>query len=224
MRVKIKIFGTILLTLFFIMSYGFGQMQMANAAEKMVKVGALLFTTGPAGECGLPMGQGMWDYTRWINERGGLDGVKVVLKWEDTKFDPGLVMPAYKRLVETEKVLGLCSLGTLPNTIITKTVMEDKIPVVCAGSAYRLMWPVKRYWFSAAPPFTDQMRGLTKWLMERHWKKERPARFGYISWDNDYGHEGLIGLKAYGKEVGFEIVSIQLVPMGIINLLPKLLP
>lgn len=221
MKAKIRICGAIVSVLFFVMTYGSEEVRMANAAEKTVKVGALVFATGGLADCGLPMAQGHWDYTKWINGRGGLEGVKVDLKWEDHKYEPGRVISAYKRLVDSENVLGISSLGTMPNMVIANMVMEDKIPVMAGASGSKARWPVKKYWFMAGPSYSDQMRGLMKWAMEHHWKKKRPARVGYVSLDNDYGHEGLMGLKSYAKEAGFEVVSSHLTPVGNINFLPQ---
>ena len=91
---KNRRFSLILLALVSILSIVFAGLAGAagrGVTKDTIKLGLVLVKTGPVAALGLPNGQGMVDYMNYLNEKGGINGRKVEVIWEDELIE---IVPA----------------------------------------------------------------------------------------------------------------------------------
>jgi len=119
-----------------------GSVVPAKAAEdKTVKIGLQLYITGPIATVGVPCSYGVFDYFRYTNERGGIDGVKVDYIWENLGAAPyGAITTSYKRFREdAEMKLFYCQSSAID--VVLPWCQRDKFPMVAITGLASTVWP-----------------------------------------------------------------------------------
>ena len=94
---------------------------------KVVKVGMRAVFTGPIASTGVPVNYGNIDYMKYVNERGGINGVPLKLIWEDQGCNVPKAITAHKRLKEAGVVveIDICSATT---ETLAPLQVKDQIP------------------------------------------------------------------------------------------------
>ena len=187
--------------------------QVAKATpgeEKVVKVGLHMILSGAAADVGRAVR--IWTaYLKYINDQGGLNGVKLEPVWRDVGRAPvpqGII--AHKRFKEAGAVVEL-SVFQAAEEALTPNLQRDEIPMVGSyGSALKVTKPM--WHFNLFPSTRDLAAVAAEWLKDT-WTKERVPRVGCFFWDNTAGWEDMEGIKwaaeKYGWEfVGYEVTSV----------------
>ena len=65
--------------------------------ERTVKIGLHVGLTGAAASSGIPIAYGQFDSTRYINDHGGINGIKVEGVWEDSRSIAAAQITAHRR-------------------------------------------------------------------------------------------------------------------------------
>ena len=73
----------------------------SHAAEKQVAYLSLSDYTGPVAGIVAPGDMGAVDFFKYINDKGGVQGVKIRFITVDTRYDVARAMSAYKRYRKT---------------------------------------------------------------------------------------------------------------------------
>lgn len=103
----------------------------AGAESDEIVIGAILPLTGAISTYGESAKNGAELYLEQINAAGGIDGKKVVIKYEDDEGDPTKAINAYDKLVNQEKasmIVGPLTSGCA-NAVGPKAT-ADKIPLI----------------------------------------------------------------------------------------------
>lgn len=77
------------------------------SAEETIKIGGIGVLTGPYAQYGLAVKNGADLYIEQLNNKGGINGKKIVVIWEDTQGDPTVGINAYNKLVDNDGVVAL---------------------------------------------------------------------------------------------------------------------
>lgn len=101
-----------------------------GASDTEIRVGGSTFTSGPAAVYGEQIAVGFAAGVNYVNEHGGINGRRVVLKIYDDGGDPAKQLANTKRLVEIDKVFAL-AMSYAP--IAGQYVMDKGIPVYHLG-------------------------------------------------------------------------------------------
>ena len=191
--------------------------QPAPAAEKKVKLGYIAFSTGPVGDCGLPATQAGADYVRWINEHGGIDGVKIDFMWIDSGYEVPRSIAAYQRLKQWGANV-IWSFGSTPNDAIRALATEDGMPIVAWGGPAELFFPAsKNVFFSTYESYDREGRAGLLWLMKNLKDLPPKPKVGMIHPDDAYGWSFANGPRYYFDVDGYELVPDQLAPHGALD-------
>ena len=98
--------------------------------EETIKIGVHALFTGALASTGVPAASAMIDYTRYINEQGGIDGIELEAPWEDIGRAPvAQGFTAYKRLRE-KGVIAQLSIVSDNAEMLTTTLQKDEVPMV----------------------------------------------------------------------------------------------
>src|SRR5260370_27485868 len=128
-----------------------------------------------------------------INEKGGINGRKIVFISLDDGYSPPRTVEQVRKLVEQEQVaFTFNTLGTPPNSAIQKYLNERKVPqLFVATGATKWGDPEHFPWTIGFQP-TYQTEGhiFAKYILEN----TPNAKIGVLYQNDDYGKDYLKGL------------------------------
>ncbi|MBU2549355.1 MAG: ABC transporter substrate-binding protein [Proteobacteria bacterium] len=191
------------------------------AAEQFkgtLKVGHITDLTGPAAKTCRDVTAGIQGYVRYINEeKGGVDGYKLVVEDFDSKIDSNLLLSATKRycdeldvkfiytelasifipaidIAQEKKVVMMCTSGHPKYTVLSK---EDEK----AGK--------ENFHFIHTPTVVGRMALAIEWIKD-DWKKKGKAgapKIAGLNMDNEAGHMTSTASRVYAERAGFKWVG-----------------
>ena len=188
-------------------------------AEKEIKLGIQLITTGPFASVMERTTSGPLLYLQYLNdELGGIeykdpitgetDNVKLDLVWEDNGYNAARAIAIYKR----QKAAGVQVMmvnGSVGAEAVARMQVRDRMPN-CA--VYSSMTEVlySRYLLTDRDSPVDQIGVFIDWVMD-NWSEPRPPRVGVIAIDvasyRPFGNPEQ--LPAYASMKGAELVGIE---------------
>jgi ABC-type branched-subunit amino acid transport system substrate-binding protein len=183
-------------------------------ADKEVAYLSMGDYTGPSANTGIPCDSGCEDGFKYINDKGGIQGVKVKFIPVDTRYEVARAVSAYKQLRKTPNLLVVGCPGTAVGKGIAPLANADKL-VQLAVADGEFVANVSRT-FIWGQCYQDVFGSMLDWMV-KDWKQKGKAgspTVGYISWDNAYGREALRGGKEYAEKIGVKLLPPKLFPAG----------
>lgn len=157
------------------------------------------------------------DAVERINADGGVCGVMMELRLEDSQYDPEQEVAIYERYQAEEPapVLHL-TYGSGAAIALKERVTEDQIPHITAGLSDEAFYlPRGGYTFGTGPIYSDQFAGFLTWLQE-NWADVKPAEagddivVGVIGWANAFGAGATTPTAlAYAEEQGITVLPLE---------------
>lgn len=164
-----------------------------GASDTEIKVGNVYAYTGPAAAYGA-IGKVEAAYFRMVNERGGVNGRKIVFISYDDAYSPPKTVEQTRKLVEHDDVLFLFNpLGAAPTLAVIGYLTERKIPLLFVSSGATVFGDAAKYpWtLSGQPNYQSESRIYAHYLLETH----PQARIGVLFANDEFGRDSLKGLK-----------------------------
>lgn len=197
----ISIIGVCLLTVMLFspcISYG--------AAKEVIYL-SLADYTGPSAGLDSFIQLGTEDYFKFINEKGGVQGIKIKFIGIDTRADVARVVSGYKRYRRNPKVLAFWNNSSPSNKVIIPLATRDKRVMLTPASGEAVAKP--GFAFCWGQTYQDGFSASIDWMIE-DWKKKGNAglpKVGYLSWDNGYGRAHLQGGAEYAQKKGIQLLT-----------------
>ncbi len=170
--------------------------------------------TGPVAGITVPSSSGLEDYIKDINERGGVEGIKVNYIGVDTRYDVARTISAFKRYARDPKVVAMGIVSTPAGKMLQR--LTRKNPIACTVPGDGEFQAHLANFFTWGPPYQDAFAATINWVLE-DWKKkgkEGAPSIAVLSWDNAYGREMLRGGKEYAEKKGVKVLKSELFPTG----------
>jgi ABC-type branched-subunit amino acid transport system substrate-binding protein len=101
-----------------------------GVTDTEIRIGGSTFTSGPAAVYGEQIAVGFTAGVQYINDHGGINGRKVVLKLYDDGGDPAKQLTNTKRLLEVDQVFALTMVYA---PIVGEYVAQNRVPVYHLG-------------------------------------------------------------------------------------------
>lgn len=190
---------------------------MARGEEKHVTYLSLADYTGPIAGLNVPADMGVEDFFKDLNDRGGVEGVKVKFLGVDTRYDVARGVSAYKRYRTEHKLLVFNAISTGIGKAVAPLAQRDKVVQLVPGDGefqakrgHVLTWGVC---------YQDAFAATMDWILE-DWKskgKTGVPKVGYMIWDNPYGREPLRGGKEYLEKLGINFLPPEFFPPGTLD-------
>jgi branched-chain amino acid transport system substrate-binding protein len=186
----------------------------APAQEKYVTYLSLSDLTGPAAGLTYPIVEATGFAFNDLNDKGGVNGVKIKMLNVDTRYDVARTVSAYKRYRTEHKVIW-AFIPLSPAVRALEPQMEaDKIPCTTPGDGQyqaNLRWV-----FVGGTPYQDQFAAALDWMLKDFKAKGKSGAptIGYMSWDSQYGREALRGGKEYAEKLGVKLLNPEYFPPG----------
>lgn len=138
-----------------------------GVTKDAVKMGMIMVKTGPVAALGLPYGWGTEDVFRQASEKGGINGRKIELFWEDDQFKTPNAIAQFKKLLFTDNVLTIVTCGGTPQTIaLMDLIQEYKVPNIPNALTEEMYNPYKPYMFIFGAAYEAQIDIMFDYIME----------------------------------------------------------
>lgn len=152
-----------------------------------------------------------------INAAGGVCGVQLEIRLEDSQYDPEQEVAVYEQYrAEDPPPLMHLSYGSGAAIVLKDRVIEDKIPHITAGLNDEAFYiPRNGYTFGTGPIYSDQFAGFVGWLQD-NWDDVKPEGagdqivVGVIGWANAFGAGATTPTAlAYLEERGVTVLPLE---------------
>lgn len=182
--------------------------------EKSVALLNLSDLTGPLGGINVPGAMGGDDYIKDVNERGGIEGIKINQIIVDTRYDTARAVSAYKRYRTEPKLLMVLAISTGVAKALAPFIENDKLVAVISAAGEFQAKPGRIFMWSVA--YQNVFAAGLDWMVKDWKQKGKPGMpvVGYMSWDSAYGMEFLMGGKEYAAQIGVTLLPPELFPTG----------
>ncbi len=179
--------------------------QQQGVSKDEIVLGTIQDLSGPLAGFGKQIRLGMNLRVDEINEQGGVNGRKLKLLVEDSKYDPKNAVLAAQKLVNQDKIFAMVGhLGTAQNMAAMPVQFQKNVvnffPVTAAREMYE---PFHKLKYSFAATYFDQMKNsLPKVVKEKGAKKVCT-----VYQDDEFGLEVVRGAKEGLKSIGMEMAE-----------------
>ncbi len=179
--------------------------QSQGVSKTEITLGSIQDLSGPIAGFGKQVRLGMMLRVDEANEQGGINGRKLVLKVEDSAYDPKKAVLAAQKLVNQDKIFAMIAhIGTAQNLAAMPVQFEKNVvnffPVTAAREMYE---PFHKLKYSFASTYFDQMRvAAPKMVKEKNAKKVCT-----MYQDDEFGLEVVRGAEAGLKTINVELAE-----------------
>ncbi len=179
--------------------------QSQGVSKTEIVVGSIQDLSGPLAGYGKQARNGMQLRVDELNEQGGVHGRRMVLKVEDSGYDPRKAVLAAQKLVNQDKIFIMAGhIGTAQNLAAMPIQFEKNVinfmPLTAAREMYE---PFHKLKYSFAVPYYEQVRVMLPRLAKEKGSKKVCVHYQ----DDDFGLEILKGTETATKAMGVEIVE-----------------
>ena len=176
-----------------------------GVSKTEITLGSIQDLSGPIAGFGKQVRQGMLLRVDEANEQGGIHGRKIVLKVEDSAYDPKKAVLAAQKLVNQDKIFIMAGhIGTAQNNAAMPVQFEKNIVNFMPLTAAREMFePLNRLKYAMLSTYYDQMRIAVPRLV----KEKNAKKVCAIYQDDEFGLEVLRGAEAGAKSMGIELAE-----------------
>jgi len=178
---------------------------LAVAADKPIKIGAVVSATGPASFLGDPQQKTLETYVQKINAAGGVLGRKLELVLYDDASDANKANAFARRLIIQDEVDAIIGASTTGSTMAMVPQIEQAgVPAISLAAASVIVEPVKSWIFKM--PHSDRM-AAQKVLDDM--KKRGFTQFALLSDTGGFGKSGRTETLKMAETLGLKVVEDQ---------------
>ncbi|MSO93546.1 MAG: hypothetical protein EXQ86_09140 [Rhodospirillales bacterium] len=153
------------------------------------------------------MGKGADAWFKHVNEQGGVNGRKINFNMVDDKYEPPRTTSIVKRFVERDNCFAIVApLGSAPTAAVIDYVVENKVPLIGAGTGADKNLYIKSPWvFPLYPAYDIEGIELVKFVKEV-FKAKKIA----VLYQNDpSGKSHIKGIESVLKQHGIEMTAAE---------------
>ncbi|MBC8017508.1 MAG: ABC transporter substrate-binding protein [Verrucomicrobia bacterium] len=175
----------------------------ASFAAGTIKIGGLFAVTGPASFLGEPEKKTLEMLVKDVNDKGGINGIKLEAVIYDTGGDATKAVQLATRLIKDDKVSVIIGPSTTGESMAVIPVAEkEKIPLVSCAAGIKITDPPKNWVFKT--PANDHV-AAEKIL--NYMAKQRQKSIALLTVTDGFGASGREQIKTLAKQRGFTIVA-----------------
>jgi branched-chain amino acid transport system substrate-binding protein len=176
-----------------------------GVTKDTLTVGSIQDLSGPLAGFGKQVRMGLLLAADEINEQGGVNGRKIVIKIEDSGYDPKKAVLAAQKLVNQDKIFAMIGhIGTAQNLAAMPVQFSKNVinffPVTAAREMFEPLHPLK---YAFAATYFDQMRQAVPKLV----KEKNIQKVCTIYQDDEFGLEVFRGAEAGLKTINMDFTE-----------------
>lgn len=188
-----------------------------GVTDDSIRVGMTTDLTGPLAFVGQEMSEGARLFLRHVNDQGGVHGRKIDLLVEDDAYQPQRTIAAVRKLIDRDEVFCfVANLGTAGALATESLLQREGVPLLFPATWSSVVYdPPRDFIFGSSPSYRLQSWMIAKLIVGE--SNEAPARLGVIFQDDDFGRDGLKGLREAVDYFGLELVAEESYQRGAID-------
>ena len=194
----------------------------APAKEKVIKVGLMMELTGP-GSAINARGQSVAHYLaywRWVNDNGGIRGIRVEPIWDDNGGNNDRAIANFKKYKDAG-ALATTTVMTVQGESLQPLATRDQLPLIVPSTSDALQNP--QHWtYTFTPSYTETFAGILKWVKE-NWKGSGRPRIAQISEEIPMGKAHIEPGKKMAADLGIDFGPIEFGAYTNLDFTPQLL-
>jgi len=176
------------------------------SSQPPLKVGILIPFTGRWGDSGRECAKGILDASKWLNQRGGIFGMKLEVFLIDDTSEPAETVAAFRKFNEADQILLLYIYSTETALALLPHIHFNRIPTLASSFPSHLANPVKYpYIFSINPTSLDLSKIAIKFISERSGIKARKPKIVFVGSPDHPSRHFLEEAKEYARRMGLDI-------------------
>jgi branched-chain amino acid transport system substrate-binding protein len=179
--------------------------QTQGVSKDEIVLGSIQDLSGPIAGFGKQVRLGMMLRVDEVNEQGGINGRKIKLLVEDSKYDPRNAVLAAQKLVNQDKIFAMVGhIGTAQNMAAMPVQFQKNVinffPVTAAREMYE---PFHKLKYSFAATYFDQMKIAVPKLVKEKGAKKVCTMYQ----DDEFGLEVKRGTEEGLKSIGMTLAE-----------------
>ena len=160
----------------------YANMLKDSTSDRVVRIGAIIFSTGPQAALGQEILTGLTIALEEINTNGGIEGRKVDLILEDSKDNPKEAITEFQKLNSLGVAAVICT-GDVVTYTLAPMVGKAKVPFMAVAAAGTEIPLLSDYAFRVWEPEHMMARAIARYAREK-----TPARkIAILAINNEYG-------------------------------------
>ncbi|MBD0416878.1 ABC transporter substrate-binding protein [Oryzicola mucosus] len=167
-----------------------------------ILIGANAPLTGPLAAAGGVVYPTIEAYFNMVNEQGGVHGRKIKFIYYDDAYDPSKTVGVAKKLVESDKVFMMNTLGAATTAAIADYLKERNIPVVPAMTGSKRLLTYENI-FQMYPDYVTDGRMLANYAVDKLGAKSVAIWYQ----NDDFGKDELAAVTEELKKRNMELVA-----------------
>lgn len=186
----------------------------AQAADDIV-IGGSIPLSGVFAFAGQGIHAGLGDYVKMINEKGGIEGRKLVYVPEDTAYKVDASVAAFKKITSQNKVNFYYGDSTgFSKTINAELNRAGTMIMTGASFATELNDPAKYpNQFMLGPDYTEMFGILLRYIA-----KEKPgAKVAFVYSDTEFGRDPIASSRGVAEKLGLKVAAEIMTPPGSVD-------
>ena len=141
--------------------------KVRGVSDTTIKIGGILDLTGPLVTTIRPLVEALRNYTRYVNDHGGIHGRKIQLIIEDDRYTIPAAVAAFKKLVYRDEIFALMGPGSTGETrALTDNIMKQKLPSIVFAADEDVIEPYKRYLFLPLDTYENQIGVILDYIVK----------------------------------------------------------
>lgn len=190
---------------------------ISSGEDKEVAYLSLGDYTGPTASVVSFVDMAIEDYAKFVNDKGGVNGVKIKFIGVDTRYDIARAVAAYKKYALTPRLLGMNSNNSNVARILEPMIKRNPMPVLVPAEG---TFAVNiGYNFLPGQCYQNFFGAAVDWIVN-DWKtkgKNGMPTVGAISWDSPAARDYLRGGLEYAKKIGINLLEPESLPPGTLD-------
>ena len=183
-----------------------------GVTKDSIIIGSIADHTGPTSNVGVVMVEAYRIFFRHINDEGGINGRKIKLVAEDSRYSIPASIAAFKKLLFKDQILALLGPISVGETrVLFRHIEKEKIPTLPWAPDESVMKPYKRYVFPTSG-FYDNEWGVTLDYIVNKLKAKNP-KIAMATVDVESGKvvraSAVAWAKSYGLKLHHETIPIS---------------
>ena len=185
-----------------------------GVTDTTIKIGLIADMTGPGTSVTGILGDLNRNYTRYINDRGGIHGRKVISLLEDDRLSIPLGIAAFKKLVFRDKVFAILGPANTPSAkALFNRVEKLKVPNLALIPQQIVVNPLKRYIFMTMESYDDDFGVIFDYLINEI--KPKDMKMTFVTYDGESGKETWEYVKKWAQFFNYKHpIEREIIPLG----------
>ncbi len=200
---------------------GFLAAPFTAIAQDVIKIGAAQPITGPFAFAGTKLHEGLWDYIKYTNEKGGVGGKKLEYIFEDTEYKVDKAVAIFKRIMAKDNPLIFYGDSTGTGKALAPMIKE-KYEVFYGSTSFASELANRAenpYVFVSGPTYSDMVGILLKYISQ----KKPGAKIGFFYSNTEFGKDPIPFGKEMAKQLGLEVVADLVDKPGAVDVTPHVI-